>query len=959
MPVATKPTARLAVETLEDRSTPALLDGIGVVGDSYTSERGGNNWPEQLAPGRSLNFGPSHEAVRDGVSYLDYDYITFDTPETMLTDGTITTLASQVAAGTVTLVYLDGMGNDFARRYPAIYNGTLSGQALSDFIDAEVGYVRQAMTILSAAGPVKFVLENVGDIGVLPFIVQNIGNFLQLQPGEQPDPLKKQRFTNAIQAANAKIVGLADELGAPMVDQFAFMNWASSRYNQSPFEPYVSSPTSNVLPYSTVQVTDPTRLYVDAQHIGPTAQGLKANIVLTAIQRAYGVAVPLLTGREILTYAFARAGLGAPQPQLGGVSIQNYAQYTYNPFAETVVTAAGAGTSGVQLSISAAVNNPLAADQAVGFSYQVDWGDGTTDTTTPTPGNGSGVSFGHTYQTAGVYHPTVKAANRYGLFGLGAPTRDVVAGSPGADTIALMGITPTELERDNGQAGRATVTLNGQPAGIATSQSGLFLVLGGAGDDTITFDNWEIALFRYSYTLSFNSPGFTLALDGQDGSDSYIIDNTLDRTNWQQLLVWNGFDGEQGLSISVADSGTSAATDWLTINGTSGEERFYKNSNLFSSEFSNAYANGGDSSLVFYSGIEERELKLGGGNDTLYDPGVGDTTILGGPGDDTIIVADTSGVVTVDGGDGSDTIIVQFGNITGPVTVRDTGTTGSDTLQVLPADGGPALTATSSSVSQGTQTVTVAGPPGRIPISTPAGTPPPQVTNGAILYRTAAGALDLLVGGTAGNDHIVVTPEAGGAVQVLINGVHVGTFRPTGRIVVSSGAGDDDVTVAGGVQLDAWLYGGDGGDRLKGGGGHNVLLGGDGDDLLVGGNDRDLLIGGKGADRLVGNAADDVLIAGWTLFDDEDALGALLGVWVDTTRTYQQRVAAVGTTGVGANQAVKLNASTVSDDGALDVLTGTSGQDWFFANLAGGGVKDKITDLSAAEFVVDLDFING
>ena len=43
-----------------------------------------------------------------------------------------------------------------------------------------------------------------------------------------------------------------------------------------------------------------------------------------------------------------------------------------------------------------------------------------------------------------------------------------------------------------------------------------------------------------------------------------------------------------------------------------------------------------------------------------------------------------------------------------------------------------------------------------------------------------------------------------------------------------------------------------------------------------------------------------------------------------------------------------LNDTTVHDDGAADVLTGSSGQDWFIFNMDGdGGVKDKATDLSA------------
>ena len=52
---------------------------------------------------------------------------------------------------------------------------------------------------------------------------------------------------------------------------------------------------------------------------------------------------------------------------------------------------------------------------------------------------------------------------------------------------------------------------------------------------------------------------------------------------------------------------------------------------------------------------------------------------------------------------------------------------------------------------------------------------------------------------------------------------------------------------------------------------------------------------------------------------------------------------------------------TVLDDNAVDLLTGSSGQDWFLFNAdgEGGSKKDKVTDLKADEFALDLDFING
>jgi hypothetical protein len=77
-----------------------------------------------------------------------------------------------------------------------------------------------------------------------------------------------------------------------------------------------------------------------------------------------------------------------------------------------------------------------------------------------------------------------------------------------------------------------------------------------------------------------------------------------------------------------------------------------------------------------------------------------------------------------------------------------------------------------------------------------------------------------------------------------------------------------------------------------------------------------------------------------------------------STASYADRTAALrATLRVDPTSA---GSATVFDDGSYDVLTGSAGQDWFFAQLDGGNgrVKDKITDLGAAEFAADLDFIN-
>jgi Ca2+-binding RTX toxin-like protein len=220
---------------------------------------------------------------------------------------------------------------------------------------------------------------------------------------------------------------------------------------------------------------------------------------------------------------------------------------------------------------------------------------------------------------------------------------------------------------------------------------------------------------------------------------------------------------------------------------------------------------------------------------------------------------------------------------------------------------------------------------------------------------------DLIIIGTGENDHLIVTGTTG-ALSVQVNGSPGYTFAANGRIRVHGLGGHDDLQVAGNVALSAWLYGGMGDDRLKGGDGNDVLLGGPGDDLLVGGNGRDMLIGGTGADRIVGNADDDLLIAGFTQWDgNQAALGAILAEWTRTNRGFQERVDQI-MAGCGPDNAFALNTATVGDDSDEDVLTGSSGQDWFLFNRDKDGVvKDKVTDLSTFEamFAQDIDFIYG
>ena len=202
-----------------------------------------------------------------------------------------------------------------------------------------------------------------------------------------------------------------------------------------------------------------------------------------------------------------------------------------------------------------------------------------------------------------------------------------------------------------------------------------------------------------------------------------------------------------------------------------------------------------------------------------------------------------------------------------------------------------------------------------------------SITAAAIQDDPIFGGKMLVVGGTQGNDQIVLNPSKG--VKLLINGKSQGSFAPTSRTVVYGQDGNDNIQVAGGVRLAAWLYGGNGNDRLKGGNGNDFLFGGAGNDNLLGGGGNDVLAGDLGADRLVGEAGNDVLIAGGvsaTLTDT--AIKSLIDTWAksDKSLTDIDNLKA----GLG-----------IADDTAPDKLTGAAGIDGFFYQA---GV-DVATDL--------------
>ena len=204
-----------------------------------------------------------------------------------------------------------------------------------------------------------------------------------------------------------------------------------------------------------------------------------------------------------------------------------------------------------------------------------------------------------------------------------------------------------------------------------------------------------------------------------------------------------------------------------------------------------------------------------------------------------------------------------------------------------------------------------------------------------VSIQTVAGEDVLQVIGTAGDDHISINQTGNGDLKVhwdfLGDDPRVFPLADIDRIMSILCDGDDHLTISGKVTLPTIIDAGGGNDHINGGAGSNIILGGDGDDHLNGGDARDIIIGGNGADRIVGGPGYDIL-AGDT-YSDADAGGAqdLLSNY-DSLLAVQERwlgeIDDLLDDPTSDAVLADFYAAVGGGDGAVDMLTGSSGFDW-------------------------------
>jgi hypothetical protein len=558
------------------------------------------------------------------------------------------------------------------------------------------------------------------------------------------------------------------------------------------------------------------------------------------------------------------------------------------------------GVRGQSRTFTLGATDPVPANQAAGFTYAVNWGDGSSETDFGL----SGIQVSHVYNAVGNYTITMTATDKDGAtsapvtlpIGIKIVEQQgstlAVGGTPNDDTVLFAA----------GSTGTVKVTVNGALQGTFTT--GQVFTYGAAGNDTIT-------------------------IQGTGGADAFTINST-------NVAV-------RGVTIAA-----NSVEGW-NVNGGAGNDTFAINGSGLV-----ARLNGGADNDKFTIGtgvVFDGTLDGSTGVDTLVGGDTDNTWSLTGSNTGTLNGSSFTGIENLTGGAGQDLFQFQPG---GGVTGLINGGTNNDTLD---------YSAYGSPVSIDLQTLTGTGLDHLQNIEILVGSTGSDTLTGLDKATTwqitdnnsgkagtyAFSSFENLVGGSGAD---VFKFSNGKGVSGSVDGggggdtLNYSAYTTAITVNLATGAATG---VAGGVSEIQVVIGGSGNDTLTGGADSSILVGGAGNDLLTAGIGRALLIGGKGSDTLIGGPDEDLLIGGTTNYDtNATSLLSIMSEWQRTDETYQQRIDHLrGTSGGGLNGTILLNSSTVHDDSVSDTLTGGAGLDWFWASL----VQDVLTDKQTGEQV--------
>jgi ELWxxDGT repeat protein len=380
------------------------------------------------------------------------------------------------------------------------------------------------------------------------------------------------------------------------------------------------------------------------------------------------------------------------------------------------------GVQGQVRTFNLGVNNPESPDNQAGFTYTINWGDGTdakpdVQVISPTANNGSGIKVSHTYLAAGTDTVTVTATDDDGNAGpaatlpltiLAAEQQGntlVVAGTPGNDSFTF---TPrTDGGMDITAPNLATTAF--YPAGtilvLGYGGSNSVTLNGTAGDDTFTLGNGTVAFS--STTAGVQLETITLSsiqaitVNGQAGNDTYQITGkgipaTLNAGGGNNTFKFADGATLRGAIVGGAGSNTldySAYTRGRTIT-------------LTMPGLTPGSSNGTEASLS--GGFQNITAVVGSASttsfDTLTGPNAASTWNLTGANAGSVNGLSFSGIENLTGGTHADTFLVGPGaSLAGRLDGGNNFPGATDTLNFSGASTGRQLTLSQDGTYHGVQ----------------------------------------------------------------------------------------------------------------------------------------------------------------------------------------------------------------------------------------------------------------
>jgi uncharacterized delta-60 repeat protein len=283
------------------------------------------------------------------------------------------------------------------------------------------------------------------------------------------------------------------------------------------------------------------------------------------------------------------------------------------------------GLVGQSLTYTLSGHDPSPVDQAAGFTFQITWGDGTTQSVS----GASGVQVSHVFTASGSFTVQVTAQDKDG--GISSPATQIVAiqnpigndpplvinGTPGNDVILFL---------PYGKKG-VKVWLNGVSQGVFYNVSEI-VAYGGAGNDFIWVApdiKLPAILFGGAGNDVLIGGGGPNVLVGGDGNDVLIGGSRRDI-----LIGGGGTDylfGRGGDDILIGGA-TAFDTNVIALNALMGE---WNSSHSYKERVNNLSGNAIDATFAQrHNG--NYFLKNSGLGATVYDDG-GHNYLFGGPGD--------------------------------------------------------------------------------------------------------------------------------------------------------------------------------------------------------------------------------------------------------------------------------------------------------------------------------------